>query len=233
MIPQAVVALASFLFLVAPGLTYELLREHSRPPRAETAFREASRVALGSLYFTLLAAGILALGRFLTPSLLPDPGEWLQSGAAYITNHYQLIVSAAVAQVLLACSLATAAAWWRNRATPGVIRPVSGWFRVLREWRQANEQVVAMVTLQDGDRYFGVVKSYSPELQLEDRELILQGPLAYQSPDDEEPIGFGKQWAYIVLPASSIQYLVVGYRLIHSTTNSSPPHRQPSSPSRR
>lgn len=51
MTPQTMGALAAFLALVAPGIVFELRRERRRARRAETAFREAARVALGSLAF--------------------------------------------------------------------------------------------------------------------------------------------------------------------------------------
>jgi hypothetical protein len=58
-VPQTIGALASFLALVAPGIVFELLRERRRAGARESAFHEASRVAVSSLAFTLAATMIL------------------------------------------------------------------------------------------------------------------------------------------------------------------------------
>ena len=52
MAPDTLGALLAFLVFVAPGLCFELLRERRRPALEQTAFREASRIALTSLLFS-------------------------------------------------------------------------------------------------------------------------------------------------------------------------------------
>jgi uncharacterized membrane protein SpoIIM required for sporulation len=58
-IPQTVLSLVAFLFLVAPGILFELRRERRRPGRKETAFREAARTALAGLLFSVAAVLVL------------------------------------------------------------------------------------------------------------------------------------------------------------------------------
>jgi hypothetical protein len=58
-IPQTILSLVAFLFLVAPGILFELRRERRRPGRKETAFREAARTALASLLFSVAAVLVL------------------------------------------------------------------------------------------------------------------------------------------------------------------------------
>jgi hypothetical protein len=73
-IPQTILALVGFLFLVAPGLVFEIRRERRRPVLEETTFREVSRTALASLVFSVLALAILAWVRAKWPESMPDPG---------------------------------------------------------------------------------------------------------------------------------------------------------------
>jgi hypothetical protein len=213
MIPQTLAAVVAFLFLVAPGLTYELLRERQLPSRAESGFREASRVALASLIFSVAAVLILCLARTRTPHLLPDPRVWFQLGKEYVRRNYTVVSATALAELIIACGLALVTATYLQRRHPaGKIAHVSAWFNVMREWRLPDEEVIAMVTIDDGDRYVGLVKSYSPELQIADRELVLQGPIVYQALGNSDPVQLGHQWAFIVIPASSIKHLALAYR---------------------
>jgi Family of unknown function (DUF6338) len=219
MIPQTLAAVIAFLFLVAPGLTYELLRERRWPSRAESGFREASRVALASLLFSIVAILLLCLARIVAPKLLPDPEGWFQLGKEYVRRNYTVVSAAAISELIIACGLALVAAiYLPSRHPAGKIAHVSAWFNVMREWRLPDEEVIAMVTLDDGDRYVGLVKSYSPELQLADRELVLQGPMVYQGVDDGDAVEFGRQWAFMVIPASSIKYLALAYRKTAGST---------------
>jgi Family of unknown function (DUF6338) len=210
-IPQTIAALAAFLFLVAPGLTFELIRERRRPPVDETAFREASRVALASLVFTLLSLLILFIGQLLAPKLLPDPAVWVESGKAYIKKNYQLIAIAALLQFALSCGLAATAAVIIGRSSAARINPYSLWYLALRGWVKPKQQPLAMVVLNNDTTIFGQVRGYSTENERDNRELILGPPLFYQEEGDEETTDLSTDWTYVLIPASSMRYLAVDY----------------------
>jgi hypothetical protein len=210
-IPQTIAALAAFLFLVAPGLTFELIRERRRPPIDETAFREASRVALASLVFTLLSLLILSIGRALSPKLLPDPQVWVETGNPYMKKNYELIAGAALLQVTLSCGLAATAAVMLGRTSRARIDPYSLWYLALRRWVKPGQQPLAMVVLTNNDTVFGQVKGYSTENERDSRELILGPPIFYQEAGDEETTDLSTDWTYLLIPAPSIRYLAVDY----------------------
>src|SRR4051794_36503051 len=111
MIPETVGALLAFLGLIAPGLIYQLRRETRRASITETAFREASRVALVSLGLTTAALAAVAIVRAVEPAWIADPGVWLRQGNEYFVAHYRLVLRTAIIVVGLACSLALLADW--------------------------------------------------------------------------------------------------------------------------
>ena len=112
MIPQTVLGFFFFLLLVAPGVSYQLLRERRDPQIRETAFREAARVALYSFWFSFLASAIIILLRILFPTSLGDfvidPGAYAHNTQDYINSHYKAIVSTVVLEVLIAFALVIA-----------------------------------------------------------------------------------------------------------------------------
>ncbi|MEV6913022.1 DUF6338 family protein [Amycolatopsis sp. NPDC051071] len=88
-----------------PGIVFELLRERRRAGRTESAFREAARMALGSLAFSLVSSLLLtgahtAFGWFISlDRLTADP-------AAYARESLPLILTSVVTELLVACLLA-------------------------------------------------------------------------------------------------------------------------------
>ena len=106
MIPQTTAALIGFLFLVAPGIVFEMVQERRRPTLEQSPFREASRVALASLLFSLLALLALAALRTWLPASMPDAGRWLRQGGRYFAANYRLVASFLLAELALAVTLA-------------------------------------------------------------------------------------------------------------------------------
>jgi Family of unknown function (DUF6338) len=95
-IPQTIVAFWFFLLLVAPGLTYELMRERRRPTIVGTAFREASRIALSSFTFSLLSFCMLIGIRQIKQEWIFDLGAYLREPTQYIHKNYSLFISTAI-----------------------------------------------------------------------------------------------------------------------------------------
>ncbi len=239
MIPQTLGALAAFLTLVAPGIVFELRRERHRARRTETAFREAARVALGSLIFTMASVLVLAGFQALIfglggGRLFLDAEAWLSTGEAYARQHLTLIVVSVAVELALACGLAVAfdlvlGRYGRERAS---VRQWSAWMEALWLDRPNGTRPWLHVILDDGSSFFGYLRSYTPSGPMADRELVLEGEsLTYQG----KPLGGGEEfekkvigdtWHRVVLPGSKITYLRVCY--IHRKTGElirDPEHR--------
>ena len=214
MIPETIGALLAFLGLVAPGLVYQLLRERSRASVAETAFREASRVALVSLVLTLATFGVLAVARLIKPTWIADPGRWLRQGNSYFVDNYGLVVRTGVIAITIACLFALAADWIVRQLAPGQgkVSKTSVWFKVLRTDRPKNKVPWIHVHLKSGVDYWGFVGYYSAEMSQLDRELSVTGPdLQYRAMVGGEKRNLDNNWKAVVIPAHEIEYMRVQY----------------------
>lgn len=216
MIPQTILALVGFLFLVAPGLVFEIRRERRRPALEETAFREASRTALASVFFSLLAVTILAGVRARWPEMMPDPGRWLREGNDYLRGSYQTVAWFFVAELILACGLAFGVErvlGWKRGAT---IRSVPIWHRVFRQELPSGKEREYLpfvgVRLSDGTEYSGLLAGYSTEYRLADRELALAPPLFRRLPGDTAPHSLSTDWQRLIIRGPEIRDLWVAYR---------------------
>jgi hypothetical protein len=222
-VPQTIGALASFLALVAPGIVFELLRERRRAGARESAFHEASRVAVSSLAFSLAATAILvgvhaATSKLFGWNLFVDlPALVVQPG--YPKQHVVLIASSVVAELVLACLLALAfdTVLARRRRQPRSLGKQSAWVKVFREDRPPNALCWVHVMLEDGNSFFGFLRSYDAAGDPENREIVLEGvKMTYVG----EPVAggearkttvIGQDWERVVIPGSRIKYLRVQY----------------------
>jgi len=222
-IPQTLGALAAFLALVAPGIVFELRRERRRAPREETAFREASRVAPGSLVFTLVSllilTGIQGLAAAAGLRLVASPEGWLASGQAYAQEHLALIVLSVAVELGLACALAIGldVLLARRSHETATVRQRTAWSETLRIDRPAGTVPWAHVHLDNGSSFFGYVRSYSPSEPVNEREIVLEGEsLTYQGKalagtEQYEKKVIGESWHRVIIPGSKIDYLRVCY----------------------
>lgn len=212
MIPSTVGAFIAFLLLVAPGLLSALLRERRRPGRSETAFREASRVALASLTFSAASVAALAIVRAAMPDWMPDVGAWFRD-ANYLDSHYRLVLRAVVLEVVLACIAAVVWALVRGSSDQGHIDPDTDiWFEVLRRDRPAKTTPWLRVRLPDNTQLFGYLDAYTTDVAPAERELSLRGPgltlkAASGVDTDLEP-----RWDRIVVRGDQVTFLMVSYR---------------------
>lgn len=213
MIPDTIGALLAFLGLVAPGLLYQMRRETRRAAIADTAFREASRVALTSLVFTVAGFGVLSIVRAARSGWVADPTAWLRQGHAYFVDHYRLVLQTAVIEVGCACLLAVIADAVVRRVVPGQgeVSKTSVWFQVLRADRPAGKVPWLHVHLKTGADYWGFVGYYSAEMAQLDREISLKGPdLQHRATATAEKKRLD-DWDAVVISASEIEYLRVQY----------------------
>jgi hypothetical protein len=138
-IPQTFGALLAFLGLVAPGIVFQMMRERARPATEETAFREASRVTLTSLLFTLLSFAVLVGLWKVKPSWLANIEQWLKPKSDYGRTHIALIAWSMGLELAIACILAGLASLVLNRLHAGKVIKRSLWYQVLKEERPASE----------------------------------------------------------------------------------------------
>jgi len=102
MVPSSWLTVVLFLFLVSPGLLFDLLALRRRTGAVESAFHETSRIVLASLGFTVLALAVLALVGAAFPGLLPDPKGLFDPNGVYAVDHWP----------------AVSGRWRRNRCWP-------------------------------------------------------------------------------------------------------------------
>jgi uncharacterized protein DUF6338 len=201
----------AFFGLVAPGVVFELLREKRRPSLEETAFREASRIALTSLVFTVLAISVLSVVRLIWQSALLDPADWLSNGMTYVAAHPGLMGRSLVLELLLAIGLAVATDWYLRRSAPGQIVGGSIWFQTFRRRRPEGTTPWVHVKLDDETELWGYVGDYTSDPDLAKRELTLTGPkLRYRrkgATADEHL----DSWSSVSLRGDKISWMKVAY----------------------
>jgi Family of unknown function (DUF6338) len=211
MIPDTLGAVVAFLGLVAPGVAFELLRERRRPSIEETAFREASRVALTSLVFTLGAGAILALAFLAGAPFLADPTDWLRRGSDYALENLDLVTVTVLLQVSLALALAVLADRAFRRSAPGDVVPGSIWFQLFRHRRPEGTSPWIHLRLTDETEIWGYADDYTPEQKLDNRELTLVGPgLQYRRKGATSNQELDR-WAAICVRGDQITWLKVMY----------------------
>jgi uncharacterized protein DUF6338 len=211
MIPQTLGSLLAFLGLIAPGLLFELRRERRRPIIEETAFREASRVALTSLAFTLSSLALLAVVRARRPELMPDPGAWLEQGHRYVNEHYRLIARTFLIEIAIAAALALLADWLLSGTARGRIVPGSLWFHLLRMQRPENTVPWIHARLKDETEFWGYLGDYTPEEKLENRELSIVGPKLQMRRKGETTNTLLDTWASVAVRGDEINFLRITY----------------------
>lgn len=241
MIPQTLGALIAFLTLVAPGIVFELLRERRRAGRAESAFREASRVALGSIAFSM-AASLLLLGIQGLSQLIFDGGPFvdlaaLSASTGYARQHVHVIVVTLVVELALACTLALTLDIWLARRKQEItsVRQQTAWHEVFRGDRPKGAIPWVHVRLTDGTSFYGYLRSYVASGNPDEREIVLEGEgLTYvgnpfSGGETVEKVTIGDRWPRVVIPSSQISYLRVQYRDI-LTQQRVPPLRRSGTP---
>jgi hypothetical protein len=211
MTPATLGALLAFLAFVAPGLSFELLRERRRPSIEETAFREASRIALTSLLFSGTALLILGVLRAIHKSWFVDPGAWLLGGNKYASAHLPAVGVTVVLLLALSLALAFVADFVFRRQAPGRIVPGSIWFAVFRKHRPLGTSPWVHIRLEDETEIWGYAGDYTPDQKLANRELLIEGPsLQYRrknaTANPELP-----DWEFIAVRGESISWMKVQY----------------------
>ena len=212
MIPDTVGAVFAFFLFVVPGLACELLRERRRPGAGGSAFREASRVALASTVFTGAAVLLLLATADRLPAVLADPDAWLADPAEYAADNLALVVQTVIVAVLLAVGLAVVASWALGaRGTSGRLVTGSIWFAAFRDHKPDDAKVWVHLRLTDKTEIWGYAGDYTPEQELDNRELLVEGPsLQYRRENATENTALEK-WAFISVRGDAISWMKVQY----------------------
>jgi len=200
-----------FVVLVAPGLLFDLLAERRRVGAPESAFREASRVVLASLVFSGLGLAAVVLVRTLEPGWMPDPDRLVAEPHQYLVEHYRLLLAALLLIGSVALGAAGLAHWLLGRKYGSGLRTLSSWRKVFREERPAGTVTHVRVRLTNGTLFIGKVAGYTADLDLSDREIILAPPL-FSNTSGQELTALPVEWQRVILPASSIESVVVQYK---------------------
>jgi len=168
MVPGSWPSVLLFFLLVAPGLLFDLLSERRRAGFSESAFREVSRVVLGSLAFSGFAFVLLAIVRTVHPAWMPDPKRLLDPRASYAKDHYRLVLRTLVLQESLA--LTAASAWHiilAKKQSGATIRQVSAWTQVFKRDRPKGHDAYVRVRLEGGVIYSGLVANFTSDAMKE------------------------------------------------------------------
>lgn len=211
MIPDSVSAFFGFLFLVAPGVAYEIHRERHRPALQQSVFREASRVALWSLILTTLAVTALVLSRLALPQLfLPDPQAWW-SDQAYAKQHFGSVGTFIIAEVILAQVLAWIVASMVGRSERGRIHQGDIWHKVFAADVPHDREVQALILTKNAE-YRGTVAGYTVNTDTSSRELELRHVTFRMRHGMNEAKYLPEPFDRIVVASTAIEEMWLHYR---------------------
>jgi hypothetical protein len=200
MIPSSLATVVGFLFFVAPGLLFELLLGRRRPTKVESAFGEASRVALFSAPFTIVStAAVVLVVHHLNQHWLDLIVQWSTTGKPPSAGAMIAAALLALIEVALACIgvlVVSLIAAWKLRKRK--FTPKSAWSYSLTP--PAGSSTIVTVITTDGTQYRGQVLGFSPDLPWEEREITLCQPLSVLRDKELSPL----PEQFLLLHSSSI-----------------------------
>lgn len=211
MVPSSWLTVVLFLLLVSPGLLFDLLAMRRRTGAVESAFHETSRIVLASLGFTVVALAALAIVGALAPGLMPDPKGLLDPNGTYPVDHWPAVVGALAAEAGIAHGAVLLTHWVLARRGGARIRPVSAWTALFRRDVPAGHHAYVRLRLAGGVVYAGSVLSFTSDLPLADRELVL-GPPLYSKTGDRPLTPLPADYARVLIRGAMIETMAVEYR---------------------
>jgi Family of unknown function (DUF6338) len=211
MVPLTWLSVLFFIFLIAPGLLYDLLDQRHHARVSESAFREASRTVLAGLIVSCIAVSILAVVRAVRPAWMPNPTLLISHPGSYFAVQYRLILRALLIEGALALAIAGTFQAIRNSRSDARLRPVSTWTRVFRHDCPEGSLPHVQVKLTNGMNYIGQVGHFTADLETAERELVLVPPLYVKKPNGVFK-DISVEWQRVVLSGECVQSMVVQYR---------------------
>lgn len=237
MTPSSLATLLGFLFFIAPGLLADLLEARRRAGAKESAFREVGRVGLFSLACSVVGAAVVgAVLVRLQGRTGFDPLRAVHD-TAYATDHFWWSVTAVGLASAVGCLAALGFQRWRlgplrlrvqqtsawstafetsGRRRRGPIRWLKGklkgtaFSRFIDRLRpEPDPGRVVKVEMLSGEQYFGVLATFTPNLELADRELSLTQALWVQRDPTKDVVRVPEEWERIVLRGDQIKVVTV------------------------
>ena len=218
MVPLNPGGIVVLVLLIIPGLHYELLREQYRPGRDDSPFVEISRVLLSGFLLSGVAFLMLGFVRLVGPDAVADPEKLLEE-RQYFSSHLPLMAWSTLWFLAFALTSGAllASKWPKDAELQSAME--TAWVSVFT--RTPQEAAAAQgvpsplskveVTLKNGKVYRGTVKSYTKDVQIADRELVLEGPIRTVDEDDQVIEMNTPSWRRLVLPAAEIASILVRY----------------------
>lgn len=210
MLPTSWFALANFFVLVAPGALLTGLTSRRRVRPVETALQELARIVLASVTFSVLGLIAASLASRWLPELVLSPSVLAFGEVSELKSSGTSLLSTVA--VVLVVSLGSVWIWnsWVSRGDVTSLSPSSAWQKAIRDDLPAGQYPFVRVTLIDGSSYLGRVRSYSPDLDPKDREIILAPPLMTCDTSGKTE-RLDAEWKRIVITESQIVTLTVAY----------------------
>lgn len=245
MTPNSWLTILGFFLFIAPGLLFDLIGAHRKVPRKESTFTEISRVALVSTVCSVAAFATVLLFAAVCArqnwQVLPVPSAMLKQGNSYIADNLVRISVTAIAIAALAlifAALLTLVAHSKKleRIYATLLKLVDGkdsqvfydsaWHRTFKVLPPQNSSVHVRVTLTNGTVWSGGLRDFSPDMEVADRELVLQPPImckpTHRDADGKHTrIRLDDKWQFVILRGSDIVSIAVSYEAVSDTTASS------------
>lgn len=218
MAPISWLSVLLFLLLVGPGLLFDLLSARRRASASESAFREVGRVVLASLVFSAVgvcAVAMIAVAGWSLPGqatpAMPSVDAWIADPRDYLTESWRQVVTAVAVAALVSHAAVLFVHLVALVLNPSRVRPVSAWTTAFRAHCPTGLVPFARVRMDDGTVYIGRVGPFSPDFELEKRELVLVPPLYVRAAD--QPLrNVPPEQQRLVLQGPAMVSIMVQYR---------------------
>jgi hypothetical protein len=210
MIPSTFLSGVAFLFLIAPGVLWDLLAKRRKVSSIESTFRETSRVVLSSSALSLLSVAIMTVIGLFRPNWFLSPRSFLSNPEQYYRLHPLIVWRVIILEALIAVLLVLIPNASLLRKQGWRLREVSPWQKVFRIDLPEKHYASIRVRLLSGKIYVGRVSDYTPDFEMADREIVLCQPL-WSEREDKSQAKFPDDWQRLIIPATSIETISVQY----------------------
>lgn len=216
MTPEGWGSALTFLLFVAPGIVFDLLSRSRRVGADESAFREVSRVALSSLLLSLFAAAPVGLIASQLPLVMQAARAAEAGDVIWLSGEGAALLGVALAQLAVSCALAYGLHSFLKRFGHGQhIVPESQWSRVFRRDCPPGHDIYVRAKMNGGAVWTGRLLGFSPDLEVDHRELVLGQPMRMRGPDRKKDslVEVPTDYQRVVLRGTEIASFTVQYEL--------------------
>lgn len=213
MLVEGTGTLVAFAIFVAPGAFWLWRAENRRAVANRSQLMEAAIVTLASTVFStpaLLATGVSlwavdhdlsTLAVWRNPMISPSGDLVLAYAALWLV---ELGTAIGLAELVFR-------RWGERLLGPLQARPVSAWTVAFRSCKpDATVETMVEVLLDDDSIVRGIVEDYTPDHQLDDRELVIASPICHER-DGKSVFDNRPPPHRLIITAKSIRSLAVRY----------------------